>query len=102
MRVTIDAIPLLLRSAGVKNYLYYWTQHLLQQKGAIDIRLFPFLHAPDILDHDASAAGLFATVSRLGLLYILNHVYGDMPRFLHHSSDIFHTCKVLNPPTRTR
>src|SRR6185369_2312975 len=102
MRVTIDAIPLLLRSAGVKNYLYYWTRHLLQQQGALEIRLFPFLHAPELLDHDASAAGLFTTVTRLGLLYLLNHLPLDIPRVMHESSDVFHSCKVLNPPRHAR
>ena len=28
MRVVIDAVPLLIRSAGVKNYLYHWIDHL--------------------------------------------------------------------------
>ena len=28
MRVVIDAVPLLIRSAGVKNYLYHWIEHL--------------------------------------------------------------------------
>ena len=28
MRVVIDATPLLVRSAGVKNYLYHWILHM--------------------------------------------------------------------------
>jgi glycosyltransferase involved in cell wall biosynthesis len=100
MRVTIDAIPLLLRSAGVKNYLYHWTRHLLQERGAIDVRLFPFLNAPRLLDHEASAAGAFTTFTRLGLLFLLNHAEGDVPLPLQGAGDVFHACKFLNPPLR--
>ena len=102
MRVTIDAIPLLLRSAGVKNYLYHWTRHLLQERGGSDVRLFPFLHAPGLLDHEASAAGVFTTFTRLGLLYLLNHFEIEMPLGMGKTGDVFHTCKLLNPPRRAR
>ena len=36
MRVVIDATPLLVRSAGVKNYLYHWILHLRRAAGAGD------------------------------------------------------------------
>ena len=34
MRLLIDSIPLLVRSAGVKNYLFHWIVHLRQLLGA--------------------------------------------------------------------
>jgi len=33
MRIFIDAIPLLVRSAGVKNYLFHWIVHLRRLLG---------------------------------------------------------------------
>ena len=46
MRVSIDAIPLLLRSAGVKTYVYHWTASLTACWTAIkpmtSFELFPF------------------------------------------------------------
>ena len=41
MNITIDATPLLVRSAGVKNYLYHWIAHLRRQAGRDTIRTFP-------------------------------------------------------------
>ena len=41
MRVLIDGSPLLLRSAGVKNYLYHWLEHLRAQAEPDTIRIFP-------------------------------------------------------------
>ena len=41
MRVVIDATPLLVRSAGVKNYLYHWIMHLRRAAGADVIGTFP-------------------------------------------------------------
>ena len=43
MQILIDATPLLLRSAGVKNYTYYWIQHLRQQAGNDRILTVPSL-----------------------------------------------------------
>ena len=36
MRVVIDATPLLVRSAGVKNYLYHWILHMRRAAGGGD------------------------------------------------------------------
>jgi hypothetical protein len=38
MRVVIDATPLLVRSAGVKNYLYHWIMHLRRVAGGASVR----------------------------------------------------------------
>jgi alpha-1,3-rhamnosyl/mannosyltransferase len=48
LRIAIDAIPLLVRSAGVKNYLFYWISHLRQLLGDHQVSLFPFLPRTDI------------------------------------------------------
>lgn len=102
MRVTVDAVPLLVRSAGVKNYLYYWTRHLKQEARGIDVRLFPFLGEPRLLDHQDSVSGPLATGMRLGLLFLLNRFENDIAGWMDPKTDVFHTCKLLHPPRRAR
>ena len=38
--VVLDASPLLLRSAGVKNYVYYWARSLAEQAKPNSLQLF--------------------------------------------------------------
>ena len=40
MRVLIDGCPLLMRSGGVKNYVYYWLEHLRKLAGP-ELALLP-------------------------------------------------------------
>jgi alpha-1,3-rhamnosyl/mannosyltransferase len=108
MRVVIDAVPLLVRSAGVKNYLYYWTQHLKQESRGVEIRLFPFLGEPSrpgepgLLDHEDSIASPAMTYARLGLLFLLNRIPNDAIGWMDRAMDLFHTSKLLNPPRHAK
>ena len=103
MRITIDAVPLLVRSAGVKNYLYYWTRHLRQAAGEEpEIQLFPFLGTPDGLNHEGSIAGRMATHIRLAMLYGLNQFTNDITGWTEPETDVFHSCKLLNPPRHAK
>ena len=75
MRLAIDALPLLVRSAGVKNYLYYWIAHLARcapgpEGTPFSIELFPWLgrlrgSIPE--DSDGSAGDLVAGMRTVGL-----------------------------------
>jgi hypothetical protein len=57
MHVLVDATPLLVRSAGVKNYLYHWIEHLRRAAAPGEsIRTFPPLEAGVALRHDRSVA----------------------------------------------
>jgi glycosyltransferase involved in cell wall biosynthesis len=76
MRIAIDGTPLLLRSAGVKNYLYHWIAHLRRLAGEEQIRIFPFLDDVGALNHEGPPIGRWGALSRLGLLAFLN-VAGD-------------------------
>jgi len=107
MQVTIDAIPLLVKSAGVKNYLYHWIRHLQQESRNIDIRLFPFLDRVTEdrvteLHHEGSVANPFTTLARLGLLYFLNRIPNDIAGWMDPEINVFHACKLLNPPRHAR
>ena len=57
MRVVIDATPLLVRSAGVKNYLYHWILHLRRAAGGATVGTFPAMERVRPLNHEASVAG---------------------------------------------
>ena len=102
MRIAIDAIPLLVRSAGVKNYFFYWISHLRQILGDQQVSLFPFLGRLSDLDHEGSIAGPMGTFARQGLLYALNLWPNRAWDLIGPPTDIFHTTKLLNPPRRPR
>ncbi len=100
MRIVIDATPLLLRSAGVKNYVYHWMTALRAQSEENAIGAFPFFSAIGPLDHEHSMTSRLATLRGLALLHGLN--CSRLPWFAP-GVDIFHACQHLhNPPRRTR
>jgi len=103
MRVVIDALPLLVRSAGVKNYLYYWIQHLRKAAGADAIRTFPSLGALGPLTHERSVAGWWPTFSGLASLALANHAGIPVAGRSARGADIFHVSTLLrNPPRHGR
>ncbi len=101
MRVCVEAAALLLRSAGVKNYVYHWITHMRALAGPEAIATFPAL--PDLaeLDHERSAAGRARTLAGLGVVALLNR--SRVP-WSKSRIDVFHHTSVLlrNPPRNTR
>ncbi len=95
-------MPLLFRSAGVKNYIYYWTRHLQQESRNAVIRLFPFLGVPAGLYHEGSVAGPLTTCARLGLFHLLNRVPVNAAGWLDPHVSVFHASKLYRPPRRAR
>jgi alpha-1,3-rhamnosyl/mannosyltransferase len=103
MRVVIDAVPLLVRSAGVKNYLYYWIEHLRKLAGAETIGTFPALGQMRALTHEASIADPVRTFYGLGALALSNYTPVPMLEWATRGADIFHaTNLVRHPPRRPR
>ena len=107
MRIFVDAIPLLVRSAGVKNYLFHWIVHLRRLLGREQVPLFPFLDALPELDHEGSVVDPPGTLARQGLLFALNHIPARAWRnplldLAEPRADIFHATKLLHPPRRPR
>jgi hypothetical protein len=97
--VCIDAVPLLVPSAGVKNYLQYWIETLCgAQQG--EVRLFPALSGARLtLRHHASSAGAFDTGRALALYYL---VHAADLEILKPRCDLFHATKLMSPPRRSR
>ncbi len=104
MRVAIDAMPLLVRSAGVKNYLYYWIEHLRRLAGDDVIRTVPRLYplAPvsiTMLPPRARCA-LFWDWARSR---ISNYTPLPVLDWASRGCDVFHaTNLVRRPPRRPR
>jgi glycosyltransferase involved in cell wall biosynthesis len=99
MRVSIDCTPLLMRSAGVKTYLYHWTESLRHLAGREAVQLFPFLDTPGPLNHEATVIGRYATTARILFLYFSNLGRNPVLDGLFSGIDLFHASnQVRNPP----
>jgi glycosyltransferase involved in cell wall biosynthesis len=97
MRIGIDCVPLLLRSAGVKSYTYYWLDSLRREAGERDaILTFPVPGPFSAIDHEHSMAGLVRTVAGIALLHGLNA--SRLP-WTYPGLDVFHaSTHWRNPP----
>jgi glycosyltransferase involved in cell wall biosynthesis len=98
MRIAIDATSTLVRSAGIKNYIWHWMRHLREQ-GA-DVRAFPFLDDFGKLDHEASALSRPATVARFALIKSMNEIGFPPLDWLIRDADIFHATNLLRRAPR--
>ena len=103
MRVVIDASPLLVRSAGVKNYLYHWILHLRRVAGKETVRTFPRMERVLPLTHDGSMGGWWNTTFGLGSLAFANHTPLPVMDLLARGADIYHASVLTHrPPRRPR
>ena len=101
MRIVIDATSLLLSSAGVKGYMYYWIRALQEQALGDRIRLFPYLRGLSPLHHERSCAGGWATFSGRLLVAFSNAPGTRVLDLLEAGADVFHASQHLrNPPRR--
>lgn len=103
MHIVIDATPLLVRSAGVKNYLYHWITHLRRQAGRDTVGTFPHLPALGPLNHNASVAGPLRTAAGLAALAASNHTPVPILDWRARNTDVFHASVLVHhPPKRAR
>ena len=101
--VVLDVSPVLLRSAGVKNYLYYWARSLAEQAGENSLSLFPFMNAPTDFTHENSVLGRAATLPRLALLFGASIFRYPILNWFTPACDIFHAShQAPNPPRKGR
>src|SRR5579871_7043957 len=100
VRVVIDAAPLLIRSAGVKSYLYYWIDALRRAAGDHTVRTCPDLGALGPLNHEASVGGLWTTGRGLAALALSNYTPLPISEWSARGADIFHACTLRRHPPR--
>ena len=95
-------MPLLVRSAGVKNYLYHWIAAMERAAPAgWSIERFPWLGRPGRLNHEGSQVGPLHTVASLALFHFFN-LRGNPSLDWFERADVFHCSKLRNPPRRPR
>ena len=101
MQILIDATPLLLRSAGVKNYTYYWIQQLWQQARNDRILTFPALASLGPLKHERSITGPVRTYMHLGLVFAANAAPSlPLLRWTMPRADVFHVSNQIRVPPK--
>jgi glycosyltransferase involved in cell wall biosynthesis len=99
MRVAVDAAPLLVRSAGVKNYLYHWIDALRRTAAGDDLQTVPNLpRAP--LDHEHSALNGWKTVASLARLAAQNYIPLDAVVGQLRGADLFHASSLIRRPPK--
>ncbi|MGA2877712.1 MAG: glycosyltransferase family 1 protein [Bryobacteraceae bacterium] len=101
MQILIDATPLLLRSAGVKNYTYYWIQSLWQQARNDRILTLPALACLGPLNHERSITGAARTYLHLGRIFAANAVPSfPLLRWTMPKADVFHVSNQIRFPPK--
>jgi glycosyltransferase involved in cell wall biosynthesis len=101
MQILIDATPLLLRSAGVKNYTYYWIQSLWQQARNERILTFPALASLSPLNHERSMGSSMQTYLHLGRVFAANAVPAlPLLRWTMPKADVFHVSNQIRFPPK--
>jgi glycosyltransferase involved in cell wall biosynthesis len=103
IRAALDASPLLLRSAGVKTYLHYWSRSLLRTAGVNRLFLFPHLDNGGTFTHEGSILPPGPTLARIAVLQSANYLGAWVSRLATPRVDVFHTSNQLrNPPRNAR
>ena len=103
MRIAIDCIPLLLRSAGVKTYIYNWYRSMRRLAAGDTILAWPYLKPSDRYSHEESLVSAPGTLARLALLHAATYLRLPVVDWLGPRVDVFHASQQMwNPPRSTR
>jgi len=101
LKIVVDATSILLPSAGVKNYIYWWLQALLRRAAPGTISAYPFLNNLGGLDHLRPPLDPVKARLRRILVNLANIRGNRLIDILHSDADIFHASQhVANPPRR--
>jgi alpha-1,3-rhamnosyl/mannosyltransferase len=101
MRILIDASATLLRSAGIKTYLWHWFRNLQQAAAGDEVRAFPFL-GRDLgpLDHFKSTKSPLATWPRIAALLAVRWRGNPLLDAIGRGCDVFHASNQIWYPPR--
>jgi alpha-1,3-rhamnosyl/mannosyltransferase len=101
LNILYDATPLLMRSAGVKNYHHALLRHLIPNFAPHDLQLFPYLPSLTANRNEASNYPWLATKLRLGGILASNYLAVPLPQIAARKVDLFHvTPHLWHPPRR--
>jgi alpha-1,3-rhamnosyl/mannosyltransferase len=99
MRLCLDCVPFLVRSAGVKAYLFQLHRHLRLTAGAHSVDSFPWLDHVQDFHHEGSVIPALPTAARFGFLYFFNIPGNHVLDLVCRKADVFHASnQVRNPP----
>ena len=99
MRIAYDATPLLMRSAGVKNYHHSLLTQLLPLIWPHEIRLFPYLDALTPNYNERSNYSFLETIRGLGSILASNYLFLPTIHKAVGGADLFHvTPHLWRPP----
>jgi glycosyltransferase involved in cell wall biosynthesis len=107
MRAVVDATPVLLRSAGVKTYLYHLAQALRATAAGRSLAIFPYLDSVRELNHQKSPLCYASTRARTCFVSLLNMRLLNLRRMslvdAFVRADVFHFSQALVfPPRRAK
>ena len=99
MRILYDATPLLMRSAGVKNYHHSLLAQLLPLIWPHELELFPYLDKLAPNHNERSNYSLWETVRGLGAVLTSNYLFAPTAARAAREADVFHvTPHMWRPP----
>jgi len=103
VKILYDATPLLLRSAGVKNYHHALLVRLLARIRPHRLELFPFLHTVGRNRNERSNFSRIATAWRVAALLSSNYLRLPVASAAARGAGVFHvTHHLLHPPARMK
>lgn len=101
MTITIDATPLLMRSAGVKGYLHHWIRALLAAAPPGMFQTFPRIDDLGQLDHERSPLSKTRTLAWLAAIGVTQRA--GIGLAARHRTDVFHCSnQIRRIPRRCR
>jgi glycosyltransferase involved in cell wall biosynthesis len=100
MRLCLDCVPFLVRSAGVKAYLFQLHIHLRQTAGQHSIDSFPWLDRVQTFHHEGSVIPPLGTTARIGFLYFINIPGNHLLDLVCGNADVFHASNQVRHPPR--
>ncbi len=102
MSLLIDVSPLMLRSAGVKAYIWYWTKALIEAAGKDAVRTFPRVDFSGTLNHESSMASPLETFAGLLTLFTTNYLGLPLINLGLGRSKLFHATNQVRRPPRVK
>jgi alpha-1,3-rhamnosyl/mannosyltransferase len=100
MRLCLDCVPFLVRSAGVKAYLFQLNIYLRRFAAAHTVESFPWLDGVQAFHHEGSVIPPLGTAARIGLLYFFNIPGNHLLDLVCRRADVFHASNQVRHPPR--
>jgi glycosyltransferase involved in cell wall biosynthesis len=100
MRLCLDCVPFLVRSAGVKAYLFQLRLHLRRTAGTHTVDTFPWLDDVKTFHHEGSVIPPLPTTARIGFLYFINLPGNHLLDLVCGKADVFHASNQVRHPPR--